>query len=208
MSSVLCYDIHICDLVFLVTLSKRMTKRQYVIKTKTIVSVLTFLRSSQGIVGWGGGGRQMDGGTDKWDRGQVFLIASLLFVLGFLMQLCVDFFDLFVFVFLIASLFFVPGFLIQLRLDFFDIVQSICICASNCLPLVCAWISYQTLFEYLWYCTSYFLSDPSPIIGYAYRSLTDSLTDSVTLSKLYWCDPGVWRCQLKTCWGCYCCWCW
>ena len=53
MSSVLCYDIHICDLVFLVTLSKRMTKRQYVIKTKTIVSVLTFLRSSQGIVGWG-----------------------------------------------------------------------------------------------------------------------------------------------------------
>ena len=65
MSSVLCYDIHICDLVFLVTLSKRMTKRQYVIKTKTIVSVLTFLRSSQGIVGWGAGGRQMDGGTDK-----------------------------------------------------------------------------------------------------------------------------------------------
>ena len=53
MSSVFCYDIHICDLVFLVTLSKRMTKRQYVIKTKTIVSVLTFLGSSQGIVGWG-----------------------------------------------------------------------------------------------------------------------------------------------------------
>ena len=91
-------------------------------QNKKIVSVLTFLRSSQGIVGWGAGGRQMDGGTDKWDRGQVFLIASLLFVLGFLMQLCVDFFDLFVFVFLIASLFFVPGFLIQLRLDFFDIV--------------------------------------------------------------------------------------
>ena len=37
-------------------------------------------------------------------------------------------------------------------------------------------------------------------------SLTNSLTDSVTLSKLYWCDPGVWRCQLKTYWGC--CWCW
>ena len=101
-------------------------------QNKTIVSVLTFLRSSLGYVGWGGGGRQMDGGTDKWDRGQVFLIASLLFVLGFLIQLCVDFCDLFVFVLLIASLFFVPGFLIQLRLDFFDIVQSICICASNC----------------------------------------------------------------------------
>ena len=25
--------------------------------------------------------------------------------------------------------------------------------------------------------------------------------------KLDWCDPGVWRCLLKTCWGCYCCWC-
>ena len=57
--------IYVCDLVFLVTLSKRMMKRQYVIKTKKIVSVLTFLRSSQGIVGWGCGGRQMDGGTDK-----------------------------------------------------------------------------------------------------------------------------------------------
>ena len=29
-----------------------------------------------------------------------------------------------------------------------------------------------------------FLSDPSPIIGYACHSLTDSLTHSVTLSKL------------------------
>ena len=40
------------------------------------------------------------------------------------------------------------------------------------------------------------------------NSLPNSLTDSVTFSKLDWCDPGVWRCQLKTCWGCYCCWCW
>ena len=40
------------------------------------------------------------------------------------------------------------------------------------------------------------------------NSLTHSLTHSVTLSKLYWCDPGVWRCQLKTYWGCCCCWCW
>ena len=39
-------------------------------------------------------------------------------------------------------------------------------------------------------------------------SLPNSLTDSVTFSRLDWCDPGVWRCQLKTCWGCYCCWCW
>ena len=46
-----------------------------------------------------------------------------------------------------------------------------------------------------------FLSDRSPIIGNACHSLTDSLTHSVTFSKLDWCDPGVWRCQLKTCWG-------
>ena len=39
-------------------------------------------------------------------------------------------------------------------------------------------------------------------------SVTNSLTHSLLFSKLDWCDPGVWRCQLKTCWGCYCCWCW
>ena len=39
-------------------------------------------------------------------------------------------------------------------------------------------------------------------------SVTNSLTDSLPFSKLDWCDPGMWRCQLKTCWGCYCCWCW
>jgi len=38
-------------------------------------------------------------------------------------------------------------------------------------------------------------------------SLTHSLTDWLLFSKLDWCDPGVWRCLLKTCWGCYCCWC-
>ena len=39
--------------------------------------------------------------------------------------------------------------------------------------------------------------------------LTNWLTDSLLFSELDWCDPGVWRCQLKTCWGCYycCCWC-
>ena len=39
-------------------------------------------------------------------------------------------------------------------------------------------------------------------------SLTHSLPNSLLFSKLDWCDPGVWRCQLKTCWDCYCCWCW
>ena len=47
----------------------------------------------------------------------------------------------------------------------------------------------------------WFLSDPSPIIGYACHSLTHWLPNSVLFSKLDWCDPGVWRCQLKTCWG-------
>ena len=42
-------------------------------------------------------------------------------------------------------------------------------------------------------------------------SVTDSLTNSLLFSKLDWCDPGVWRCQLKTCCCCNCCWwgsCW
>ena len=38
--------------------------------------------------------------------------------------------------------------------------------------------------------------------------LTHWLTDSLLFNKLYWCDPGVWRCQLKTCWCCNCCWWW
>ena len=40
--------------------------------------------------------------------------------------------------------------------------------------------------------------------------VTHSLTHRLPFSKLDWCDPGVWRCLLKTCWGCwgcYCCWC-
>ena len=37
--------------------------------------------------------------------------------------------------------------------------------------------------------------------------LTDWLTHSVTFSKLDWCHSGVRRCLLKTCWGCYSCWC-
>ena len=38
--------------------------------------------------------------------------------------------------------------------------------------------------------------------------LTHWLTDWLLFSKLDWCDSGLWRCQLKTCWGFYCCWCW
>ena len=40
------------------------------------------------------------------------------------------------------------------------------------------------------------------------NSLTNWLTHWLLFSKLDWCDPGVWRCLLKTCWSCYCCWCW
>ena len=45
---------------------------------------------------------------------------------------------------------------------------------------------------------------------YFYRTLkmTHSLTKWLLFSTLDWCDPGVWRCQLKTCWNCCCYWCW
>ena len=36
------------------------------------------------------------------------------------------------------------------------------------------------------------------------HSLTDWLTNWLPFSKLDWCDPGMWRWQLKTCWSCYC----
>ena len=38
--------------------------------------------------------------------------------------------------------------------------------------------------------------------------LTNWLANSLPFSKLDWCDPGIWRWQLKTYWGCYCCWFW
>ena len=39
------------------------------------------------------------------------------------------------------------------------------------------------------------------------RSLATLVTHSMLFSRLDWCEPGVWRCQLKTCFACYCCWC-
>ena len=48
-----------------------------------------------------------------------------------------------------------------------------------------------------------FLSDPSPIIGNACQWLPNSLTHWLLFSKLDWCDPGMWRWQLKTCWSCF-----
>ena len=45
------------------------------------------------------------------------------------------------------------------------------------------------------------------IIARLCLSLTNWLTHWVLFSKLDWCDPGMWRWWLKTCWGCYCCWC-
>ena len=39
------------------------------------------------------------------------------------------------------------------------------------------------------------------------RSLAIFVSDQLT-DWLDWCDPCVWRCRLKTCWGCYCSWCW
>ena len=34
------------------------------------------------------------------------------------------------------------------------------------------------------------------------------VTNWLPFSNLDWCDSGLWRWQLKTCWGCYFCWCW
>ena len=39
-------------------------------------------------------------------------------------------------------------------------------------------------------------------------SLTDWLTNSLLFSRLYWCDHGVWRCQVKTYWDYNWSWCW
>ena len=42
-------------------------------------------------------------------------------------------------------------------------------------------------------------------------SVTHWQTHPIPFSRLDWCDPGVRRCQLKTCWYCNCCWwgsCW
>ena len=55
-------------------------------------------------------------------------------------------------------------------------------------------------------CNVMFFSDPVPIIAMHWLPL--SLTNSVLFSRLDWCDPGVWRLHLKTCWRSYCCWCW
>ena len=35
------------------------------------------------------------------------------------------------------------------------------------------------------------------------NSLTNWLTHSLPISKLDWCEPGMWRWQLKTCWSCF-----
>ena len=35
-----------------------------------------------------------------------------------------------------------------------------------------------------------------------------SLTHWFPFIELDWCDPGMWRWQLITCWSCNCCWCW
>ena len=37
----------------------------------------------------------------------------------------------------------------------------------------------------------------------SFAMLVSILTDSLLFSEFDWCDPGVWRCQLKTRWGCF-----
>ena len=57
-----------------------------------------------------------------------------------------------------------------------------------------------------WKCNQIFIGPESD--HWQCLSLTDWLTNWLLFSKLFWCDPGVWRCQLKTCWCCNCCWWW
>ena len=67
---------------------------------------------------------------------------------------------------------------------------------QKCLPLL------KVVWEY------FYRTRVRSLVMLVTNSLTHSLTDWLLFSKLDWCDPGVWRCQLKTCSGCYSCWCW
>ena len=58
----------------------------------------------------------------------------------------------------------------------------------------------ETLFPHYILCTPFFIAPESD----HWQPL--SVTHSVTFSRLDWCDPGLLRCQLKSCWGCYCWW--
>ena len=58
------------------------------------------------------------------------------------------------------------------------------------------------------YCILYFLFIGPESDHWECLSLTDWLPNSLLFSKLDWCDSGMWRWQLKTCWSCYCCWYW
>ena len=65
---------------------------------------------------------------------------------------------------------------------------------ATLLGCTCSWIFYRTRVRSLFTLVT--------------NWLTDSLTNSLLFSKLYWCDPGVWRWKFKTCWCCNCCWWW
>ena len=72
--------------------------------------------------------------------------------------------------------------------------------------LTSQWLNWFKLYQ------THIFNCPEQLNRWTCHSLTDSLTHSLThwlpYSKLDWCDPGVWRCQLKTCCGFYCCSCW
>ena len=88
-------------------------------------------------------------------------------------------------------------------------------------PALCAHYFYQTqsgnVERKIWFMILYFFRFALAkqtyilIIGpdhWQSLSLTPSVTNSVPFSRLDLYHPGVWRCQLKTCWGRYCWWCW
>ena len=50
-------------------------------------------------------------------------------------------------------------------------------------------------------CLPFYRTRVRSLVMLVTHSLTNWLTHSLPLSKLDWCEPGMWRWQLKTCWS-------
>ena len=79
----------------------------------------------------------------------------------------------------------------------------ICIICAAFLNVII--LSNQNVQIYLKWCKSILVFIGPESDHWLCLSVTHWLTHSLLFSKLDWCDPGVWRYQLKTCSYCYCC---
>ena len=61
-----------------------------------------------------------------------------------------------------------------------------------------SWLSFNKYIIMLWFRKVFYQTRVRSLAAL----VTHWLTNWLTLSKLDWCDPGVRRCQLKTCWCC------